>query len=353
MKYFSYLLGLGTILIGTGLLLPLPAAATGNGDDNSDGNSDDGSNARSEACFKTTRRMLKACRADILDDLNVSFARCINSDDARDCRREARDEYREARADCRYQADGRDALCERLEDQGPYVTDIDPANFGGCSGGNQYYPLVPGSVATFVNDADDEELETIIVRVTDETREIQGVPTIVVRDTVFEGLPDVDGQPTGDRIEDTDDYYALDNDCNVWYFGEVSQSFEDGYLDNLDGSFIAGVDGAQAGKIMLASPMVGDVYRQEFALGDAEDGAEVLSLAGIIYDEEGELFEAEDEAFNCRELTDMCLKTEDFIANDPDGTEFKYYVPGIGFVAEQLPSGEIVLRLIKIEFSPP
>lgn len=347
MNIFKSMPVLGAVAL---LVVALPgqsALASGDGDSGSD----DGSDSRSAACFQTTRLMLRACRADIVDDLNEQRAKCINSDTPRGCKRAARQEYREARGDCRDQAESRDALCERLPDQGPYIADLDPADFGGCSAGNPYFPMLPGTVATFVNDADEEELETIIVTVTDETREIEGIEAIVVRDTVYTGLPDdnfnlVDGQ---ERIEDTDDYYALDNACNVWYLGEVSQNFEDGYLNNLDGSFIAGEEGAQAGIIMPADLEVGDTYRQEFALGDAEDAGSILDLAAIIYDEDGELFEAEDPAFKCDSLADMCLKTEDFIGNDPEGQEFKYFKPGIGFVAEQLPDGEVVLRMVKFE----
>jgi len=266
-------------------------------------------------------------------------------DDVRDCKREAKADYREARGDCSYQADGRNDLCERLPDAGPYIVDLDPANFaGGCPGGNEFYPLIVGTVTSFVSEED--EGETIIVEVTDETRVIDGITAIVVRDTVYEGLPDEDGNPVGDRIEDTDDYYAVANNCDVWYLGEISQGFEDGYLESLDGSFAAGVNGAQAGIIMLGNPMQGDVYRQEFALGDAEDAAEVLSLGTDIFDEDGEVVEFDNPDFNCN---GMCLKTEDFIANDPDGTELKYFKAGIGFVAEQLPDGEVILKLVKEE----
>lgn len=300
---------------------------------------------RDETCFKTTSVMKEACNADIIDDFFEEVAKCLNTDDVRDCKREAKAEYREARGDCSYQADGRNDLCERLPDAGPYIVDLDPANFnGGCPDGNKFYPLIVGTVTTFVSEED--EGETIIVEVTDETREIDGIEAIVVRDTVYEGLPDEEGNPDGDRIEDTDDYYAVANNCDVWYLGEVSQSFEDGYLESLDGSFAAGINGAQAGIIMLGNPMQGDVYRQEFALGDAEDAAEVLSLGTDIFDENGDVEEFDNPDFNCN---GACLETEDFIANDPDGTEFKYFKAGIGFVAEQLPGGEVVLKLIKEE----
>jgi len=304
---------------------------------------------RQEACYDTTNAMRTACAADAVDNLYVGYANCLNSDDPWQCRRDARNEFREAKAECREQAAARDDFCDRLPDAGPYVTELDPADFtGGCPAGNSFFPLVPGTVATFVNETEDEE-ETIVVEVTNETREIEGIETIVVRDTVYEGLPDMNGDPVGDRIEDTDDYYAVANNCDVWYLGEISQSFEDGYLANLDGSFISGVDDAQAGIIMLANPMAGDVYRQEFALGEAEDGAEVLSLAADIYDENGEHVDFDDPDFNCG---GACLLTEDFVGSEPDSSEYKFYKPGLGFVAEQLPGGEIVLQLIKLELLP-
>ena len=312
-------------------------------------------NGKSEVCYRTTRVMLNACHADVRDDYYETVAKCLNGDGERDCQRDAREELRELREECGEQAESRDSLCERLPDAGPYITEIDPDDFDpehpafACPDGNQFYPLVPGTVTTFVNETEGEQ-EIIVVEVTDETREIQGVETIVVRDTVYDverdendEIPsDPDEWEAGDRIEDTDDYYAVAGNCDVWYFGEVSQNFEDGYLDNLDGSFIAGVGGAQAGIIMKGDPQMGDVYRQEFALGDAEDAAEVLSLYAEI------TIEGHPE-FNCGGGDAQCLMTEDFIANEADGTEFKYFKPGIGFVAEQLPDGEVVLRLIRIE----
>lgn len=297
-----------------------------------------------EACYRTTDVMRTACAADALDDLYVAYANCINSEDTYDCKREARGEYYEAKSECRDQAESRDSLCDRLPDAGPYITDLDPDDFGMCTQGNDWLPLVPGTITTFINETEDEE-ETIIVEVLDETREIEGIHAIIVRDTVYEGLPDDDGNPTGDRIEDTDDYFAIDNDCNVWYLGEVAQEFEDGYLASLEGSFLAG-DDAQAGIVMLAAPMVGDVYRQEFALGDAEDAAEVLSLNANIHDEEDEEVEFENPAFNCN---NDCLKTEDFIGNEADNVEYKYYKMGVGVVAEQDPDGEIILMIISQE----
>jgi hypothetical protein len=146
------------------------------------------------------------------------------------------------------------------------------------------------------------------VTVTDQTKVIQGVACIVVRDVV---------NASGQLVEDTLDYYAQDVDGSVWYFGELSKSFENGELVDLEGSFTAGVAGAKAGIIMEAAPAVGDVYRQEFSLGDAEDAAEVLDVAAS----------ATVPATSC---TGTCLVTRDFTPMEPDHVEHKYYKPGVG-----------------------
>lgn len=282
------------------------------------------------ACFDTTRLMKKACRSDVFDDFFEESAKCLNSDEVDECQDEAVDDFIDNHADCKVQAAGRNDLCRRLPDAGPYITEIDPENFKSPEetqiGGNRFFPLVIGTVWTFRNEEDNED---IVVTVTDRTRVIEGVTTIVVQDVV---------SIEGELIEDTDDYYVEDRDGNVWYFGEIAQNFEDGFLTDLDGSFVAGESGAQAGIIMPADPRVGDVYRQEFALGDAEDAAEVLALNGDV--------EIANPDFACN---NACLKTEDFVANEPDSVEFKYYKEGIGVVAEQQPNGEVVLELVSVE----
>jgi hypothetical protein len=328
-----------------GILLSLTAPASWAGGDHKNSN---------EACYKTTRVMKNACKADVIDDFYVEYAKCVNTDDEKTCRQEARQDYYDARGECQDQAASRNDLCGRLPDAGPYLVELDPADFTGeCVGGNPWYPLIPGTITTFVNEYDAGG-ETVIVEVTDETREIEGIGTIVVRDIVYEGLPDDydnPGAPAGDRIEDTEDYYAIADNCDVWYLGEVSQGFEDGYLSSLEGSFVTGVEGAKPGIIMLGNPMVGDVYRQEFALGEAEDAGEVLSLATDINDANGNPVGFVNPPYDCSD--NACLKTEDFIGNDPDAVEYKYYKYGVGFVAEQIPSGEVVLMLIKEELTSP
>ena len=130
---------------------------------------------------------------------------------------------------------------------------------------NPYFPLVPGTRFTYQGTVKKAPVRDVVY-VTHNTPTIDGVATVEVRDQVWES--DV---PT----EDTLDWYAQDNQGNVWYFGELATQLPAG---THDGSWTAGVDGAQPGYLMEASPQVGDLYCQENAPGLAQDVAEVLSV---------------------------------------------------------------------------
>ena len=138
---------------------------------------------------------------------------------------------------------------------------------------------------------------------------------------------DEDGQIT----EKTKDYYAQDNKGNVWYFGEDTAEFENGKLVSTEGSWLAGVNGANPGIVMEAHPKVGDSYVQEDAAPVAENAAEVISLNG----------HAKVPFGNFNHL----LVTHDTNLLEPDAPgENKYYAKGIGEVyAKDLETGEVDL----------
>ena len=169
------------------------------------------------------------------------------------------------------------------------------------------------------------------------TKLIEGVTCVVVNDLVEE-----DGVP----IENTDDWYAQDALGNVWYCGEIAKNFEifegddpeEAELVDIDGSWKAGRDGAQPGIIMLALPQAGDVYRQEVALGEAEDAARVISTTGSA-------------AVPAASCDGDCVVTRDFTPLEPDANERKFYAPGVGLILERdLESGD---RVELVEFTPP
>lgn len=176
---------------------------------------------------------------------------------------------------------------------------------------NPYFPLVEGTVFNYRSKTKDGiETETFVV--TSDTKVIQGVTTRVIQDDVW-----LDGV----LIEHTFDWFAQDQDGNVWYFGEDATNIDPttGAI-NHDGSWETGKQGAQAGIIMLVHPAVGDSYDEENAPGLAEDHAEVLSI---------------DERVNvpAGHFTG-CLQTKNTTPLEPGAIEGKYYAPGVGLVLD-------------------
>jgi hypothetical protein len=286
------------------------------------------------ACVRTAFRMFAACRLDIGDDYKVTGANCINISDKAEriaCREEAIATRDEEEEQCAAQRDARVEVCELLGENrydpdpllDPTVTFVDP-NHIDKNHANPYVSLVAGH--TFVLRAGETFQETVVVHVTDKTREIQGVHCRVVVDIVFEAQEE-NGILEYVPLEVTDDWFAQDVNRNVYYCGELARNFEDGLLNNLDGSFEAGKAFAKAGTLIRALPAVGDAHRQEFALGEAEDIIQYVSLNAVPTDEEG----GENPSFSCAKA-DGCLKALERAALEPEVSEFKYYLPGIGLV---------------------
>lgn len=187
-----------------------------------------------------------------------------------------------------------------------YNPSISPADFVAAVD-NPMWPLVPGTRYVYQGGE-----ETIEVTVTNDTKEVLGVTTLVVHDVVSIG---------GETIEDTYDWYAQDAAGNVWYFGEDTKEYEGGRVVSTEGSWEAGVDGAKPGIVMHATPpAIGSPYRQEYYACEAEDMAEVVSLSESVTVPYGSF--------------DNCLQTREFTPLEPDANEYKYYRSGVGLLLE-------------------
>jgi hypothetical protein len=92
-----------------------------------------------------------------------------------------------------------------------------------------------------------------------------------------------------------------------------------------EGSWEAGVDGAQPGVVVPATPEIGVEYRQEYYEGEAEDMGEVLSLDEWV----------EVPAGSYRSV----LMTKDWTPLEPDVLEHKFYAEGVGPVLALAISG--------------
>ncbi|HEX7058924.1 MAG TPA: hypothetical protein VF176_03655 [Solirubrobacterales bacterium] len=147
-----------------------------------------------------------------------------------------------------------------------------------------------------------------MVTVTDKTRRIaNGVEARVVKDVVSR---------SGEPVEVTEDWYAQDADGNLWYLGEKTAEYEGGKVVSREGSWEAGVDGAEPGIVLPTDPRQGMAYRQEFYAGQAEDRGEVLRTG-------------EQAQVPFGHFTDV-VATRDTTPLEPRVVEYKFYARGVG-----------------------
>jgi hypothetical protein len=190
--------------------------------------------------------------------------------------------------------------------QGGTPVELDPADFV-AEIDNEYWPMAPGSRWVYRETDGEGGEQRIVVTVTERKKTILGIEATVVNDRVTEN---------GELVEDTDDWYAQDKWGGLWYLGEATTEYEDGKPATTEGSWEAGVDGAQAGLIIPPDPEIGMAYRQEYYEGEAEDRGRILSLDARVQVPFGSF--------------DGLLQTEDTTPLEPDVVEHKFYAKGVG-----------------------
>ena len=278
------------------------------------------------ACSTTALALRFASLSDAQSDFFVGAANCLNDPEANFgvCLFDLIKELGEANNEANQQYTARLHVCKLLGED-PYDPDIKPKDFSSKIT-NTYFPFKAGRTLVYEKKGSSAtETERITITLLKGTVEIDGVECAQVRDLVEIG---------GEVCEDTTDFYAQDKKGNVWYFGEVAKNFEDGFLDNLDGSWRTGKDDAKPGILMQAKPKFCDTYRQEFLANEAEDVATVIGFNRTVTVPAGTF--------------KNCLETEDFTPLEPGVRERKFYAPGIGLVLEVNPETKERTELVKI-----
>jgi hypothetical protein len=200
--------------------------------------------------------------------------------------------------------------------QGSESVELDPADFT-LDITNPYWPMDVGDRWVFEETEGGRGVQRVEVTVLAETYTVAlGIEARVVHDLVTED---------GATVEDTFDWYAQDSDGNVWYLGERTAEYENGQVVSTEGSWEAGVDGAQPGIAVPADPRPGLGYRQEYLRGEAEDEAIVLSASEQAQTPAGTYGDA--------------LLTRDTTPLQPEVAELKLYAPGVGPVLVLQTSG--------------
>jgi hypothetical protein len=188
---------------------------------------------------------------------------------------------------------------------------------------NRYFPLIPGTRFTY-NGHIKQQAEVATLYVTHNTPTVDGVTTVEVRDQVF---------LSGSLAEDTLDWYAQDDQGNIWYLGEFATQLPAG---THTGSWTAGVNGAAPGYLMEGAPRIGDNYCQENAPGVAQDAALVQSLTAS-------------RSVPFGSFTGNVLQTKEYSLIEVH-SENKFYEPGVGLLeAIALNGGSEDIQLYTIE----
>jgi hypothetical protein len=191
---------------------------------------------------------------------------------------------------------------------------------------NSWFPLQRARTLVYTGVKDGKKALDLVMA-SSRTKVVDGVRTRVVDDRLY-----LDGV----LAERTSDYYAQDRCGNVWYFGEDTATLDPhGRVTSTEGSFHAGVAGAQPGVFMQAHPRLGRRFRQEWLPGHAEDTYEVIRLSSKVRVAYGSFRHA--------------LRSAETTALEPAVLDNKYYVEGVGEVVEIAVKGpREELRLVEI-----
>jgi hypothetical protein len=202
--------------------------------------------------------------------------------------------------------------------QGARVTDIDdfsPSRFGNSAlVSNNWFPLRPGTEFVYVGKVNQDNKRVshrVVFTVTDLTKEIDGVRTIVLYDRDY---------TAGELVEAELTFHAQDKSGNVWNLGEYPEEYEDGNFEGAPDTWIAGVKDARGGVIMQAHPRVGTPSYSQGLVPSIEfsDRAKVQKLGAKTCVPTG-----------CYQDV---LVTNEWDPHEPGAHQLKYYAPGVGNV---------------------
>jgi hypothetical protein len=178
---------------------------------------------------------------------------------------------------------------------------------------NEWFPLQPGMQYIYegVTDEDGEAIpHRVITTVTDLTKEVDGIRSVVIWDQDFSDE---------ELVETEIAFFAQDNDGNVWRIGEYPEEYEEGEVIDAP-AWIAGQEEAKAGIHMKGEPTLDTPsYSQGWAPAvEFTDRAQVFAVG-----------EETCVPFDCYENV---LVIDEFNPDEPDAYQQKYYASEVGLV---------------------
>jgi hypothetical protein len=185
---------------------------------------------------------------------------------------------------------------------------------------NPYLPL--GSLKQDILESKGERVERTAKPEIRKTFTVGGqtVEALTVEDREYDAA--------GSLTEATLDYFAQDDAGNVYYLGEDVDTYKDGKVSGHGGGWLLGRDTTIPGVLLPAHPKVGDAFRSENVPGITVEDDEVVS--------DSETLAVPGGTFH------HCIKIMEHASDG--GTEYKYYAPGTGVIAEMDADGDLLLK---------
>jgi hypothetical protein len=196
-------------------------------------------------------------------------------------------------------------------------TEFDPANFSTPTTiDNPFFPLAPGTQIVLEGEANrggGQLTHRVFITVTDLTKVIAGVPTVVVWER------DVN---EGQQVETELAFFAQDDDGNVWNLGEYPEEYEARVFAGAPSTWIAGRPGSDGGIHVQGAPQLDTPIYLEGSVPEIEflDVAQVAAM-----DQEVCI------PLDCYEGV-LVIDEWDPLAQPEDGHQLKHYAPGVGVV---------------------
>jgi hypothetical protein len=178
---------------------------------------------------------------------------------------------------------------------------------------NQWLPLQPGTQLVLEGESveDGEHIpHRFVTTVTDLTKEIDGVRTVVVWDRDYED---------DELVEAEIAFFAQADDGDIWLFGEYPEEYEDGEFVDAP-TWIHGIQDAQAGIMIKADYQPGDPSHAQ-GWGPAVEWTDRAKVDKV-------------DQRTCVQAGcyDGVLIVGETSKDEPDAVQYKYYAAGVGNV---------------------
>jgi hypothetical protein len=178
---------------------------------------------------------------------------------------------------------------------------------------NGWFPLDPGTQMTWEGhalDGRDRIERRVVFTVTDLTKEIDGVPSVVIWELDY----------TDGALEEAElAFFAQDAYGNVWHMGEFPEEYEDGEIVKHP-LWIAGSEGALPGVQMPAQP-----------LPDTPSYAQGWGPA-VGWNDRGDTFAVGQQTCTKVDCYDDVVVIREFSRDEPGAYQLKYYARDVGNV---------------------